>query len=172
MHKWHNDRGSTISVFGCGNMLVGGDPAGIAGFQSGHDFADILFIEDTGTGLWEYLVDFLLAPNLAPKFLIVLDAVDSKESLSGGGGTMTSGTIPAEKIHNFSLNQLRTFNLLLEIAEQPGASVHLTAAQVAHISGERASGMTLYHKESGLSEDLQHLCFSLSHCWSGRIGSS
>jgi len=145
MHKLHNDAGSTISVFGCGNILIGDDgfgPAVIEELQSSHDFPDTVLIEDVGTGIREYLFDFLLAPNLAPKTLIILDAVDFKDRTPGEVFTITPGTIPAKKIHDFSLHQFPTVNLLQEIAEHTGSSVYIIAAQVEHIPDEIAPGLT------------------------------
>lgn len=145
MHNSHNPQPHTVSVFGCGNILIGDDgfgPAVIEKIQSDWTTPDTVLIEDVGTGIREYLFDFLLAPNLAPKTLIILDAVDFKDRTPGEVFTITPGTIPAKKIHDFSLHQFPTVNLLQEIAEHTGATVHIIAAQVEHIPDEIAPGLT------------------------------
>jgi len=145
MHNMHNLAGQAVSVFGCGNMFIGDDgfgPAVIEDLQSGHDFPDNILIEDVGTGIREYLFDFILAPDTAPRQLIILDAVDFKDRTPGEVFTITPDTIPVEKIHDFSLHQFPTVNLLQEIAEHTGAAVHIIAAQVEHIPDEIAPGLT------------------------------
>ncbi len=145
MHSTHNETGRKVTVFGCGNMLIGDDgfgPAVIEELQAGHGFPDTVLIEDVGTGIREYLFDFLLDPRLVPKTLIILDAVDFKGRIPGEVFTITPSTIPAEKIHDFSLHQFPTVNLLQEIAEHTGTTVHIIAAQVEHIPDEIAPGLT------------------------------
>ena len=145
MHKMHNSKVPVVSVFGCGNMLIGDDgfgPAVIADLQSGRDLPADVLIEDVGTGIREYLFDFILAPDLAPKELIILDAVDFQGRKPGEVFIITPEAIPAEKSHDFSLHQFPTVNLLQEIAEHTGAVVHIIAAQVEHIPDEIAPGLT------------------------------
>jgi coenzyme F420 hydrogenase subunit delta len=145
MHKSHKVTSPTVSIFGCGNILIGDDgfgPAVIEELQSCNDFPETVLLEDVGTGIREYLFDFLLAPDLAPKTLIILDAVDFQDRIPGEVFTITPGTIPTEKIHDFSLHQFPTVNLLQEIAEHTGASVHIVAAQVEHIPDVIAPGLT------------------------------
>lgn len=162
MHNTHSGRGQAVTVFGCGNILIGDDgfgPAVIEDLQSCHDLPDAVLIEDVGTGIREYLFDFLLSPDLVPKTLIILDAVDFKGRRPGEVFTITPATIPAEKIHDFSLHQFPTVNLLQEIAEHTGTAVHIIAAQVEHIPDEIAPGLTPAMEKAvkGASEKVKEL---------------
>ncbi len=166
MHKLHNNE-VRASVFGCGNVLIGDDgfgPAVIELLQSDYDFPDTVSLEDVGTGIREFLFDFLLAPELAPRMLIVLDAVDFQDRRPGEVFTITPGIIPAEKIHDFSLHQFPTVNLLQEIAEHTGVSVHIIAAQVEHIPDEIAPGLTLSMQNAvkEASEKVRELLLTMS----------
>lgn len=132
-------------VFGCGNMLIGDDgfgPAVIADLQSRCIASPEVVLEDVGTGIREYLFDFILAPEIAPNMLIILDAVDFKDREPGEVFIITPDTIPAEKIHDFSLHQFPTINLLQELAEHTGSTVYIIAAQIEYIPTEISPGLT------------------------------
>jgi len=141
----HNGVTPAVSVFGCGNTLLGDDgfgPAVIAALQSEDSIPGHVTLEDVGTGIREYLFDFVLAPNLAPDLLIILDAVDFKGRRPGEVFTITPDAIPPQKIHDFSLHQFPTVNLLRELAEYTGSSVHIIAAQIEYIPDEIQPGLT------------------------------
>ena len=141
----HNIRPAKIVVFGCGNILIGDDgfgPAVIAELQTMDDLPPDVILEDVGTGIREYLFDYILAPELAPKTLIILDAVEIENRRPGEVFTITPDTIPAKKIHDFSLHQFPTVNLLWELAEHTGSEVCIIAAQVEHIPDEISPGLT------------------------------
>ena len=141
----HKVTGCDVAVFGCGNMLIGDDgfgPAVVADLQSRGDLPDHVFLEDVGTGIREYLFDFILAPELAPGHLVILDAVDFQDRRPGDVFVMTPDAVPAQKIHDFSLHQFPTVNLLQELSEHTGAVVHVIAAQVEHIPKEIAPGLS------------------------------
>ncbi len=147
----HNNNRSKAAVFGCGNMLLGDDgfgPAVIAELQSRNDLPKHIFLEDVGTGIREYLFDFILAPELAPYQLIILDAVDFHGRKPGEVFTITPDTVPAQKIHDFSLHQFPTVNLLQELSEHTGTVVHIIAAQVEHIPKEIAPGLSSSMREA------------------------
>ncbi len=134
-----------VAVFGCGNVLLGDDgfgPAVIALLDSEYIFPENVTIEDVGTGIREYLFDYILAPDCAPDLLIVLDAVDFDGRRPGEVFTITPETIPAKKIHDFSLHQFPTVNLLHELAEYTGTVVRIIAAQIKYIPDEIQPGLT------------------------------
>ncbi len=134
-----------VAVFGCGNMLLGDDgfgPAVIALLDAEYIFPKNVTIEDVGTGIREYLFDYILAPDRAPDLLIVLDAVDFDGRRPGEVFTITPETIPAKKIHDFSLHQFPTVNLLQELAEYTGTIVRIIAAQIEYIPDEIQPGLT------------------------------
>jgi len=141
----HNINKRNICVYGCGNILLGDDgfgPAVIDLLQSCNDLPERVQLEDVGTGIREYLFDFILAPDSAPDYLIVLDAVDFEQRAPGEVFTITPDAIPAKKIHDFSLHQFPTVNLLQELAEHIGISVHIIAGQIQFIPNEINPGLT------------------------------
>jgi coenzyme F420 hydrogenase subunit delta len=141
----HNDTKKHVTVYGCGNILLGDDgfgPAVIEELQKKDDLPPTVLLEDVGTGIREYLFDFILAPDTAPSQLIVLDAVDFEHRAAGEVFTITPDAIPAKKIHDFSLHQFPTVNLLQELAEHLGIAVHIIAAQIQYIPDEIQPGLT------------------------------
>lgn len=145
MTNMHNKPPLKIAVFGCGNILLGDDgfgPAVIAELQADKRLADSVLLEDAGTGIREFLFDFILASELAPEHLIILDAVDFQDRKPGEVFTITPDTIPAKKIHDFSLHQFPTVNLLQELSEYIGIDVHIIAAQIEYIPHEIAPGLS------------------------------
>ncbi len=141
----HNTRQLKVAVYGCGNILLGDDgfgPAVVEILQSASNMPDGILLEDVGTGIREYLFDFILASETAPKHLIVLDAVDFDSRTPGEVFTITPDIIPAKKIHDFSLHQFPTVNLLQELAEHIGTDVHIVAAQVEFIPDEINPGLS------------------------------
>ena len=141
----HNNKNLHIAVYGCGNILLGDDgfgPAVIKNLQKGNSLPDSVLLEDVGTGIREYLFDFILDADTAPSHLIVLDAVDFEHRTAGEVFTITPDAIPAKKIHDFSLHQFPTVNLLQELADHIGISVHIIAAQTEYIPDEIQPGLT------------------------------
>ncbi len=134
-----------VAVFGCGNLLLGDDgfgPAVIAELEKEYIFPRNVTLEDVGAGMGEYLFDSLLASDLAPDLLILLDAVDFEERRPGEVFTITPDSIPAKKIHDFSLRQFPTANLFKELAEYTGAALHIVAARTEYILDEIQPGLT------------------------------
>ena len=141
----HKHTHPNITVYGCGNILLGDDgfgPAVIAKLQTDKEVPDTIILEDVGTGIREFLFDFILAPKLVPDHLIILDAVDFKDRKPGEVFDITPDKIPAKKIHDFSLHQFPTVNLLQELSQHIGIKVHIIAAQIEFIPDEIAPGLT------------------------------
>jgi coenzyme F420 hydrogenase subunit delta len=162
----HNRIIPAVSVFGCGNTLLGDDgfgPAVIAALQSEYGIPGHVTLEDVGTGIREYLFDFVLAPNLAPDVLIILDAVDFEGRRPGEVFTITPDSIPPQKIHDFSLHQFPTVNLLQEIAEYTRSAVHIIAAQIEYIPDEIQPGLTTSMQQAvkEASRQVKHLIIQI-----------
>jgi len=141
----HNNTEPQITVYGCGNILLGDDgfgPAVIEVLQQGDVLSPNVLLEDVGTGIREYLFDFILDADTAPSHLIILDAVEFEHRTAGEVFTITPDAIPAKKIHDFSLHQFPTVNLLQELAEHLGIDVHIIAAQIQYIPDEIQPGLT------------------------------
>ena len=141
---------STV-IFGCGNQIMGDDgfgPAVIAALQSSYSLpADITAI-DVGTAIREYLFDYLLSAEGRPERIIILDAVDQKGRYPGDVFQIRPSAISAKKVHDFSLHQFPTVNLLAELEEHTDIEVIILAAQVEFIPGEIEPGLSIKMREA------------------------
>jgi coenzyme F420 hydrogenase subunit delta len=135
---------STI-IFGCGNEIMGDDgfgPAVVAQLNSSAILPESVEAVDAGTGVREYLFDYLLSGEDRPETIVILDAVDFPGRAPGEVFRIRPADIPAKKIHDFSLHQFPTVNLLLELEQHTGIRVIILAAQVEYIPEEIAPGLT------------------------------
>ena len=136
----------TTVAFGCGNVIMGDDgfgPAVIEKLKMRYILPDNVAVVDAGTGIREYLIDYLLAPEIRPERLIILDAVDFPDRRPGEVFPVDVSLIPAKKIHDFSLHQFPSINLLLELQEHTGISIDILAAQVEFLPEEISPGLSL-----------------------------
>jgi coenzyme F420 hydrogenase subunit delta len=131
-----------VAVFGCGNVLLGDDgfgPAVIEQLLQSELPASVLAL-DVGTSIREHLLDYLMLPSLRPQMLIVVDA--------GAGGQPGQvrqcgpEELPTAKIHDFSLHQFPTVNLLAELQAETGIEVVLLLAQTAALPEQVAPGLS------------------------------
>ena len=132
-------------IFGCGNTLMGDDgfgPAVIARLEERHRLPEQILAVDAGTGVREYLFDYLLAPTLGPEKIFILDAVDLPDRIPGELFFLDPGQIPACKSHDFSLHQFPTVNLLQELARETGIRVFILAAQVSSLPDRVRPGLS------------------------------
>lgn len=97
---------------------------------------------DAGTGVREYLFDYLLSTEGRPKRIILLDAVDFRGREPGEVFLINVSKIPAQKIHDFSLHQFPTVNLLSELEEHTEIKVSILVVQVEYIPAEIAPGLS------------------------------
>lgn len=147
MHISHNTptpQPPPVVIFGCGNVLLGDDgfgPAVIAALQ-GSGLPEIVRTIDAGTGIREYLLDYLLLPALRPALLIVVDAGYEEGAPAGQMRECHPAAIPAQKIHDFSLHQFPTINLLKELQDETGIEVVLLIAQTAAVPDHIAPGLS------------------------------
>ncbi len=132
-------------IFGCGNEIMGDDgfgPAVVEKLKADCSLPDNVQAIDAGTGVREYLFDYLLTDEGRPDTVIILDAVDFTGKNPGDVFTIDPKQIPSKKIHDFSLHQFPTVNLLLELEQHTGIRVIILAAQVEYIPEEIAPGLT------------------------------
>lgn len=146
MHNLHKkELLNNVKIFGCGNIIMGDDGYGPAVVDrlNGHYLmpAHIEAI-DVGTCVREYLFDYLLSADERPGMIVILDAVDFADRHPGEVFEIHPEEIPAKKIHDFSLHQFPTVNLLHELQEHTGIQVTILAAQVEYIPEEIAPGLT------------------------------
>ena len=148
MHISHNsdkeDTPPAVVIFGCGNVLLGDDgfgPAVIAALQP-CQLPERVSAIDVGTGIREYLLDYLMLPTLRPELLIVVDAGYEPGEKPGQVRRCDPAAIPAQKIHDFSLHQFPTVNLLRELQEETGITVVLFIAQTSAVPDHIAPGLS------------------------------
>ena len=122
-------------IFGCGNILLGDDGFGPAVIEAldATCLSDNIVPVDAGTGIREHLLDFILSPFDRPDRIIVVDAMDTPGLHPGTLQEINPSTIPANKIHDFSLHQFPTVNLLRELADETATQVTLLTAQIKTI---------------------------------------
>jgi coenzyme F420 hydrogenase subunit delta len=147
MHISHNPPSPpppSVVIFGCGNVLLGDDgfgPAVITALQDTGLPKTVRTI-DAGTGIREYLLDYLLLPASRPALLIVVDAGYEENAPPGRVRECRPAAIPTRKIHDFSLHQFPTINLLKELQEETGIKVVLLIAQTAVVPDHIAPGLS------------------------------
>lgn len=144
----------TTVIFGCGNIVMGDDgfgPEVIARLHSEYDLPEDTQAIDADTGIREYLFDYILAEDLRPQHILIIDAVDFPGKEPGDVFTISPSDIPAKKIHDFSLHQFPTVNLLQELEEHTGVRVTILAGQVEYIPEEITPGLTPAMKKAVVS---------------------
>lgn len=132
-------------IFGCGNIIMGDDgygPAVVDRLGSHYTLPAHVQAVDAGTCVREYLFDYLLAEEGRPEKIIILDAVDFPDRSPGEVFQIVPAEIPAKKIHDFSLHQFPTVNLLQELEQHTGIEVLILAAQIGYIPEEIAPGLS------------------------------
>jgi coenzyme F420 hydrogenase subunit delta len=135
---------STV-IFGCGNQIMGDDgfgPEVIASLNSNYTLPPNVVAIDAGTGVREYLFDYLLSSEGRPERIILLDAVDFQGKTPGEVFSIEVSAIPSQKIHDFSLHQFPTVNLLAELEEHTGITVDVVVAQVEYIPDQIEPGLS------------------------------
>lgn len=135
MHISHNANSEhiapVVTIYGCGNVLLGDDGFGPAVIEQLHRSGLPPSVQalDVGTAIREHLLDYLLLPELRPAMLIVVDAASQQGRVPGEVRLCTPAELPACKIHDFSLHQFPTVNLLQELQAETGMTVQVLIAQ-------------------------------------------
>lgn len=125
---------STV-VFGCGNILLGDDgfgPAVVEYLKENYSLSEDTLVMDAGTGIRNILFDLLLAEQ-RPKRIIIVDAVDYKDRKPGEVFEVPIENIPETKVHDFSLHQQPSINLLKELQYHTDTEVVVIVVQVKEI---------------------------------------
>jgi len=135
---------STV-IFGCGNQIMGDDgfgPEVVTRLNGKYALPPDIAAVDAGTGVREYLFDYLLSTEGRPQRIILLDAVDFHDRKPGEVFSIEVSAIPSQKIHDFSLHQFPTVNLLAELQEHTGISIDVVVAQVEYIPDQIEPGLS------------------------------
>ncbi|PID75229.1 MAG: coenzyme F420 hydrogenase [Deltaproteobacteria bacterium] len=134
-----------VKIFGCGNVIMGDDafgPSTVDMVNATLHLPENIEAIDVGTCVREYLFDYLLMAEGRPDRIILLDAVDFPGRRPGEVFEIRPDEIPAKKIHDFSLHQFPTVNLLQELEQNTGIRVLILAGQIAFIPDEIAPGLS------------------------------
>ena len=132
-------------------------PAVVDELNARYEIPDDIQAVDAGTCVREYLFDYLLMEEGRPENIIILDAVDFPDRKPGEVFQILPENIPAKKIHDFSLHQFPTVNLLQELEQNTGIKVLILAAQIEYIPEEIAPGLS-----TAMSNAVNEACEQLS----------
>ena len=149
MHISHKTpRGNSLApavvIFGCGNILLGDDGFGpaVIGLLNRLGLPESVRAIDVGTGIREYLLDYLMLPSLRPRMLVVVDAGHEPGLPVGAVQICGVESMTAGKINDFSLHQFPTVNLLAELQKETNVAVKLVTAQSAPEAEELRLGLS------------------------------
>jgi coenzyme F420 hydrogenase subunit delta len=151
-------------VLGCGNVLFGDDgfgPAVMASLHEGYDIPEDVYVQDVGIGAREILFPMLLSETPVQK-LIIVDAVDFADRGREPGEVfeIPLEEIPVFKLDDFSMHQVPSSNLLVELRDGRNVKIIVLACQISHIPEE---------VEQGLSEPVRGaipaMCRLISQHW-------
>ena len=136
-------------ILGCGNILIGDDGFGpaVVDYLEEHCRAlDHVAILDVGTGVREILFNVILAEK-KPERIIIIDALDCNRK-PGEVFTVSIEDIPEKKIHDFSVHQMPTLNMLKELRDLCHVDVVVLAAQPEFIPETVKPGLSRKLREA------------------------
>jgi coenzyme F420 hydrogenase subunit delta len=136
--------GKSQVVFGCGNILLGDDgfgPRVVECLMENYSLPEDSLVMDVGTGIRNILFDLLLAEQ-RPKRIIVVDAVDYHGRKPGEVFEIPVEGIPENKVHDFSLHQQPTINLLKELRYYTNTEVVVIVVQVEEIPKDMKTNLS------------------------------
>ena len=130
-------------ILGCGNILLGDDGFGPAVIDYLEEHCRVpghVAILDVGTGVRKILFNIILADK-KPESIIIIDALDCNKE-PGEIFTVSIEDIPEKKIHDFSVHQMPTLNMLKELRDLCQVDVVVLAAQTESIPETVQSGLS------------------------------
>jgi len=133
----------TTLILGCGNILIGDDGFGpaVVDYLTEHCQTPAhVAILDVGTTVREVLFNVILAEK-KPERIIIIDGLDCGRE-PGEVFTVSIEDIPERKIHDFSVHQMPTLNMLKELRDLCHVEVVVLAAQPESISETVQSGLS------------------------------
>ncbi len=136
-------------ILGCGNVLIGDDgfgPAVVDYLEEHCRVPAYVAILDVGTGVREVLFNVILAEK-KPERIIIIDALDCNRK-PGEVFTVSIEDIPKRKIHDFSVHQMPTLNMLKELRDLCHVEVVVLAAQPEFIPETVKPGLSRKLREA------------------------
>jgi len=133
----------SVLVLGCGNRLFGDDgfgPAVVEYLNENYSLPDGVAVIDTGISVRNILFDIILSEE-RPKKIIIVDAVNVGKK-PGEVFELDVSRIPLQKIDDFSMHQLPTSNLLLELKKLCSVDIKVICVQVEDIPDSVRPGVS------------------------------
>ena len=130
-------------ILGVGNILFGDDGFGCAvvdHIEKNTQVPSHVCILDVGTGVRSLLFTLVISP-VRTKRLLVLDAIDAGR-VPGELFEIDPSDIPPVKLDDFSMHQIPTSNMLLELKERCGIEVRILACQTGPLPEEVRPGLS------------------------------
>jgi coenzyme F420 hydrogenase subunit delta len=124
----------SVLILGCGNTLFGDDgfgPAAVAYLTEHYSLPDDVAAIDMGISVRNILFDIILSER-KPRKIIIVDAVQADKK-PGEIFELDVSRIPVQKIDDFSMHQLPTSNMLVELKQLCGVDVKVICVQVEEI---------------------------------------
>ena len=131
-------------VLGCGNPLLGDDgfgPAVVERLVSAYRLPEHAGCIDAGTAVRDILFDILLAAK-KPSSIIIIDAADVEGKKPGEIFEIDVDQVNPAKIHDFSLHQFPTTNMLKELKTETEVDVRILVTQTSAIPDTVAPGLS------------------------------
>lgn len=130
-------------ILGVGNILFGDDGFGCAVVEHIEKCAAVpphVCMLDVGTGVRNLLFTLVISP-VRTRRLLVLDAIDAGRA-PGELFEIDPSEIPPVKLDDFSMHQIPTSNMLLELKERCGIEVRILACQTGPLPEEVRPGLS------------------------------
>ena len=130
-------------ILGVGNILFGDDGFGcevVDYIEKNSEVPSHVCMLDVGTGVRTLLFTLVISPD-RPRRLLVLDAIDAGRA-PGELFEVDPSEIPPVKLDDFSMHQIPTSNMLLELKEQCGIEVRILACQTGPLPVEVRPGLS------------------------------
>jgi len=130
-------------ILGVGNILFGDDGFGCAIVDYVETHTRVpphVCLLDVGTGVRNLLFTLVLSP-VRPRRLLILDAVDAGRA-PGELFEIKPSEMPTPKLDDFSMHQIPTSNMLLELQAQCGIEVRVLACQTGPLPEEVRPGLS------------------------------
>ena len=133
-----------VLVFGSGNVLFGDDGFGPAVIEAllRQGLPPTVRAINAGGAIREYLLDLLLLPESRPALLLLVDAAHEDGETPGMVRERDPAGMDAARIHDYSLHQFPTVNLLRELAKETGMAIRLITAQASTIPDRPLIGLS------------------------------
>ena len=134
-----------ILILGCGNILFGDDGFGphvAEELQNNYNLPGNVGVINAGSSVRNMLFDIILSEK-KPQKIIIIDAVDAGKT-PGDIFELPIDEIPLKKIDDFSMHQLPTSNLLMELKDFCKVDVIIITCQVEYIPEEVTASISKY----------------------------